>query len=151
MLEQTYYFPCMFSCIEGGLFPLWFAFYVSVLVVRKRKLFCSLMTITDLFLQQNVRLSLVKIEYKNVITVCFRFAIQRTTIGMKRPNAVSRHNINKQEWVSHPVNDGKIINRPPDYLDKWTVPQLSIMIIYNCKWSILIQWIRDILSGDNLT
>jgi len=28
-----------------------------------------------------------------------------------------------------------------------TVPQLSIMIIYNSTWSILSQWIRDILSG----
>jgi len=34
---------------------------------------------------------------------------------------------------------------------QWTVPQLSIMIIYNSAWSILFQWIRDILSGDNLT
>ena len=25
---------------------------------------------------------------------------------------------------------------------KWTVPQLSIMIIYNSSWSIFIQWIR---------
>jgi len=25
---------------------------------------------------------------------------------------------------------------------KWTVSQLSIMIIYNSIWSILIQWIR---------
>ena len=33
----------------------------------------------------------------------------------------------------------------------WTVTQLSIMIIYNRTWSILIQWIRDTLSGDNLT
>jgi len=33
----------------------------------------------------------------------------------------------------------------------WTVLQLSVMIIYNSTWSILIQWIRDILSGDNLT
>ena len=33
----------------------------------------------------------------------------------------------------------------------WTVPQLSIMIIYNSTWSILIQQIRIILSGDNLT
>ena len=32
----------------------------------------------------------------------------------------------------------------------WTVPQLSIMIIYNCTWSILIQSIRIILSSDNL-
>ena len=36
-------------------------------------------------------------------------------------------------------------------LEQWTVPQLSIMIIYNSTWSILMQWIRDILSGDNLT
>ena len=34
---------------------------------------------------------------------------------------------------------------------QWTVPQLSIMIIYNCTWSILIQQIRIILSGDNMT
>jgi len=34
---------------------------------------------------------------------------------------------------------------------EWTVPQLSIMIIYNSSWSILIKWIRDIFSGDNLT
>jgi len=34
---------------------------------------------------------------------------------------------------------------------QWTVPQLSLMIIYNSTWSILIQWIRAILSGDNLT
>ena len=33
----------------------------------------------------------------------------------------------------------------------WTVPQLSFMIIYYSTWSILIQWIRAILSGDNLT
>jgi len=34
---------------------------------------------------------------------------------------------------------------------QWTVPQLSIMIIYNSTWSILIQWTRDILPGDKLT
>ena len=34
---------------------------------------------------------------------------------------------------------------------KWTVKQLSIMIIYNSKWSIFIQYIRFILSGDYLT
>jgi len=34
---------------------------------------------------------------------------------------------------------------------QWTVPQLSIMIIYNCIWSNLIQLIRIILSADNLT
>ena len=34
---------------------------------------------------------------------------------------------------------------------QWTVPQLSIVIIYNSTWSILIQKIRIILSGDNLT
>ena len=34
---------------------------------------------------------------------------------------------------------------------KWTVPQLSVIIIYNSAWSILIQWLRFILSGDNLT
>jgi len=32
----------------------------------------------------------------------------------------------------------------------WTVPNMSITIIYNSTWSILIQWIRDILSGDIL-
>ena len=32
-----------------------------------------------------------------------------------------------------------------------TVLQLSIRIIYNSAWSILIQWIREILSGDDLT
>ena len=38
-------------------------------------------------------------------------------------------------------------------LFKWTVPQLSIIIIYNSTWSILIKQItgRIILSGDNLT
>ena len=35
-------------------------------------------------------------------------------------------------------------------LYQWTVPQLSIMIIYNCTWSILIQQIRILLSADNL-
>ena len=34
---------------------------------------------------------------------------------------------------------------------QWTVPQLSIMIIYNCSWSVLIQQIRIMLSADNLT
>ena len=34
---------------------------------------------------------------------------------------------------------------------KWTVPQMSIIIIYNSAWSILIQSIRIKLSGDNLT
>jgi len=29
----------------------------------------------------------------------------------------------------------------------WSVPQLPIMIIYNCTWSILIQYIRIILSA----
>ena len=33
----------------------------------------------------------------------------------------------------------------------WTVPQLSVLIIYNSSWSTLIQWIWHILSGDNLT
>jgi len=33
----------------------------------------------------------------------------------------------------------------------WTVPQMSIIIIYNSTWSILIQLIRIKLSGDNLT
>ena len=32
-----------------------------------------------------------------------------------------------------------------------TVPQMSIIIIYNSTWSILIQQIRIKLSGDNLT
>jgi len=36
-------------------------------------------------------------------------------------------------------------------INQRTVPQLSIMIIYNSTWSILIQWTRVILSGDNLT
>ena len=31
------------------------------------------------------------------------------------------------------------------------VIDLLIMIIFNSTWSILIQWIRDTLSGDNLT
>ena len=35
--------------------------------------------------------------------------------------------------------------------NQWTVPQLSIMIIYNRTWSILIEQFRIILSGDNLT
>ena len=34
---------------------------------------------------------------------------------------------------------------------QWTDSRPSIIIIYNSTWSILIQWIRDILSGDNLT
>jgi len=34
---------------------------------------------------------------------------------------------------------------------QWTVPQLSIMIIYNSTWSILMQWIWVELSGDKLT
>jgi len=37
------------------------------------------------------------------------------------------------------------------YIIQWTVPQLSIMIIYNSTWSILIKWIKAILSGDSLT
>ena len=38
-------------------------------------------------------------------------------------------------------------------LSEWrmTVPQLSIIIIYNSTWSTLIQQIRIKLSGDNLT
>ena len=35
--------------------------------------------------------------------------------------------------------------------NQWTISQLSIMIIYYSTWQILIQWIRDVLSGDNLT
>ena len=31
-----------------------------------------------------------------------------------------------------------------------SVPQLSIMIIYNSTWSILVSWISDILSGDKV-
>ena len=37
------------------------------------------------------------------------------------------------------------------FLYECTVPQPSIMIIYNCTWSILIQQIRIILLADNLT
>ena len=48
-------------------------------------------------------------------------------------------------------NDIIIINIIIIIEGEWTVPQLLIMIIYNCTWSILIQWIRDILSGDKLT
>ena len=33
----------------------------------------------------------------------------------------------------------------------WTIPQMSIIFIYNSTWSILIQKIRIILSGDDLT
>ena len=32
-----------------------------------------------------------------------------------------------------------------------TVPQLSIMIVYNSTWSILIHWIKVKLPGNNLT
>jgi len=35
--------------------------------------------------------------------------------------------------------------------EEWTVPQMSIIIMYNSTWSILIQKIRIKLSGDNLT
>jgi len=45
----------------------------------------------------------------------------------------------------------KLMRQVGLYLRQWTVPQLSIMIIYNSTWSILIQKIRIILSGDNLT
>jgi len=38
-----------------------------------------------------------------------------------------------------------------DWLNVWTVPQMSIIIISNSTWSILIQLIRIKLSGDNLT
>ena len=34
---------------------------------------------------------------------------------------------------------------------QWTVPQLSVMIIYNSTWFILIQQTRIILACDNLT
>ena len=37
------------------------------------------------------------------------------------------------------------------YATQRTVPQLSIMVIHNSTWSILIQWIMIILSDDNLT
>ena len=82
----------MFSCKEGDPSPLLFAVIVSVMVKRKT-LLCSLVTIIDLFLQQNVRLSLVKKENKNVVTLCFRFAIQRTIMHRAAkfkdpPNAV---------------------------------------------------------------
>jgi len=36
-------------------------------------------------------------------------------------------------------------------LCQWIVLQLSILIIFNGTWSILIQWIRVMMSGDNLT
>ena len=38
-----------------------------------------------------------------------------------------------------------------DAITKWPVPQPSIMIIYTGTWSILIQRIMVMLSGDNLT
>jgi len=47
-------------------------------------------------------------------------------------------------WFSHPPQLS--VNHR-----QWRVPQQSIMITYNSKWSILIQKIRIILSGDNLT
>ena len=44
---------------------------------------------------------------------------------------------------------GLYSSSPPP--QEWTVPQLSVMIIYNCTWSILIQQIRITLLRDNLT
>jgi len=37
-----------------------------------------------------------------------------------------------------------------NYIEQWTVPQVSIMIILHSTWSMLIQWIMVIMSGDNL-
>ena len=47
------------------------------------------------------------------------------------------------DWTSSLIMKGaaKVLNQLDyvvDYL-QWTVPLLSIMIIYNCTWSILIQ------------
>ena len=50
-------------------------------------------------------------------------------------------------YLSQATDPFKSVSRK---LQEWTVPQLSIMIIYNCTQSILIQQIRMILSADNL-
>ena len=59
---------------------------------------------------------------------------------------------NGQQWIyalqQSPYSNLVQKNSAPT---QWTVPQLSIMIIYNSTWSILIQQIRIILSCDNLT
>ena len=36
-------------------------------------------------------------------------------------------------------------------LSQWTVPQLTIMIIYDSTWSMLIHWISVKLTGANMT
>jgi len=58
----------------------------------------------------------------------------------KLPTAISK--INFPAFYCSPVQAS---------IPQWTVPQLSIMVIYNSTWSVLIQWIMFILSGDNLT
>ena len=49
-------------------------------------------------------------------------------------------------YIFAPVN---ICNKTNEL--QWNVPQMSIIIIYNSTWSILIQQIRIKLSGNNLT
>ena len=44
----------------------------------------------------------------------------------------------------------RMFNKSSIALNRQNFPQLSFMIIYRSTWSILMQWIRVILSGDNL-
>jgi len=51
--------------------------------------------------------------------------------------------------IHHVIPNGKSMGLVLEA--QWTVPQLSIMIIYNITWSILIQQISIIVPGDSLT
>ena len=53
-------------------------------------------------------------------------------------------------WSMNSCNKCWILAYIDLFLWQWTVPQMSIIIIYNSTWSILIQYIRIELSGDNL-
>ena len=71
---------------------------------------------------------------------------------MEKPSLVRGTNKDKPLCKSHSTNKMSIQRPISDMVRafQWIVPQLSIMIIYNSTWAILIQQIRMILSGDNL-
>ena len=84
------------------------------------------------------------------------FSIRYDTIRYDTDNNCKNTNIHNIHIFFYEHNRGMLrlvsfTNTVARFTKEWTVPQLSIMIIYNSTWSILIQQIRIILSGDNLT
>jgi len=66
------------------------------------------------------------------------------------PEAVGYHDVHRRYHATQ-AKRYKRTWKQYKHRTLWTVPQMSIFIIYNSTWSIVIQWIRVMNFGDNLT